>query len=335
MAKYNVAVLGLGAIFNRHLSAIQNNSDMYNLVGVYDPKTDLKVKYSKELNVIAYQSEDELFNDLNVNCIIILTPNNLHFEQAYRAIRLKRDVIMEKPATFTKSELDILCNHALNNNVNIFGVLQVRLNPTVQITKQIIEQNILGEIRGVSLVQRWQRPIDYFVGWRGTMQTGGGILREFGIHYLDAMQFILSKVPNVVAANGFNTKFKNTDVNDTIYALLDFGGFGGSVEISIAAEPKNIECTLIITGAKGYIKLGGRSLDEIINLELLNSDDLVKINAISGKILAQEVVGLATQGASPYHPEMYKQIVINPERFNLSQMGNVIALIDNINSVIK
>lgn len=335
MAKYNIAVLGLGAIFSRHLSAIQNNPDKYNLVGIYDPKNELKDKYGQELNVVAYESEDALFADKTVNCIAILTPNNLHYDQAYRALSSKRDVIMEKPATFTKLELDQLCKHAHDNGVNIFGVLQVRLNPAVQIAKEIIDQNILGEIRGVSLVQRWQRPQNYFSGWRGMMETGGGILREFGIHYLDAMQFILSRIPNVSSATGFNTKFQETDVNDTVYSLFDFGTFGGSMEISISAEPKNIECTLIITGENGYIRLGGKSLDEIIDLELLNQDDLIKVEAISDKIKAQDIVGLALQGASPYHPEMYKQIVINPDKFRLTQMGNVIELVEKIYSKIK
>lgn len=329
MKKYNVAVLGCGAIFSRHLLAIQNNPEHYKLIGIYDPKLDVQEKYVTSLNTKGYASEAEVYEDPNVNMVVILTPNNLHVEQATRAMQHKKDVILEKPATFSGQELKDLEDHAKKNGVNIFGVLQVRLNPAVIIVKKAIEQGILGNIRGVTLVQRWQRPINYFTGWRGTMKTGGGILREFGVHYLDVLQFLLG-TPDVIGASFFNTKFMETDVSDTVYALFDFKKFGGAMEISIASEPKNLECTLSIMSDQGFIKLGGKSLDEIVSSEFLNNDDLLKFNEIKNEVLSQEVATLATQGASPYHPELYRQIIVNPNRFKLGEMYNVIDLVERI-----
>ena len=36
-----------------------------------------------------------------------------------------------------------------------------------------IEKKLLGEIRSVSMVQRWQRPYEYFSGWRNIPKVGG------------------------------------------------------------------------------------------------------------------------------------------------------------------
>lgn len=329
MQRYNVAVLGCGAIFNRHLSAIQNNPEYYKLMGVYDPKSDLQTHYTNSLGVRGYLSEMEIYSDPNVNCVVILTPNNLHYTQAIQALEHKKNVILEKPATFLASELKHLEQVAQNNNVKIFGVLQVRLNPSVIIAKHALDNGLLGNIRGVSVVQRWQRPLEYFSGWRGTMATGGGILREFGVHYLDVLQYLVG-VPKIVGATFFNTKFTQTDVNDTIYALFDFGGFGGSMEISIAYEPKNLELVLLIMGDQGVLKLGGKSLDEIIVSEFVSSHTKAQFDTIQQEILSKEVATLATQGASPYHPELYRQIVVNPDRFALGAMYNVIDLVESI-----
>ena len=334
MQKYNVAVLGCGAIFSRHLSAIKNNPEYYNLVGIFDTNQDLKDKYANDLKVHAYNLEDEVYLDSNVNCVVILTPNNLHYSQAIKALNSKKNVIIEKPATFLGSELEELERIARLNDVKIFGVLQVRLNPAVIITKIAIENGLLGNIRGVSLVQRWQRPLNYFTGWRGSMSTGGGVLREFGVHYLDTLQYLLG-VPNVVAATFFNTKFKLTDVADTVYALFDFGSHGGSMEISVASEPKNIECTLSIMSDEGFVKLGGKSLDEIIDCDFLTDENKNKFNTIKQDVLGQNVATLATQGASPYHPELYRQIVLDPSRFSLCQMFNVIDLVERIYAIRK
>ena len=325
----NVAVLGCGAIFGRHLSAIQNNPELYSLIGIYDPKTDVQVGYAEKLNVKAYVAEDHVYLDPVVNCIVILTPNYLHYDQALKALKHKKNVIIEKPATFQAHEITLLEQAAANNGVRIFGVLQVRLNPAVVIAKMAIEQELLGKIRGVSLIQRWQRPLNYFTGWRGSMATGGGILREFGVHYLDVLQYLLG-MPKVVSATFFNTKFMSTDVNDTVYALFDFGVFGGAMEISIVAEPKNLECTLSIMCEQGFLKLGGKSLDEIIAHDFLHQADLDKFIAIKDEVLSRKVAVLATQGASPYHPELYRQIVLQPQKFALNQMFNVIQLVEDI-----
>jgi UDP-N-acetyl-2-amino-2-deoxyglucuronate dehydrogenase len=329
MQKYTVAVLGCGAIFSRHIAAINNNPDLYQLIGIYDPNQEVLTKYQTQLNVKTYNCEDDVYADQNVNCVCILTPNNLHFNQAVKALTNKKNVILEKPATFIASQIIELENIAKQNQVKIFGVLQVRLNPTVIIVKESMNQQLLGNVRGCSLVQRWQRPLSYFTGWRGNMESGGGILREFGVHYLDVMQYLLG-MPQVIKASFYNTKFFHTDVNDTIYSIFDFKTFGGSMEISIAAEPKNLECTLSIMGEQGFIKLGGKSLDEFVSYEFLSNETLTKFEQIKAEVLNRKVATLASVGASPYHPELYRQIVIKPEMFALGQMYNVISLVENI-----
>jgi UDP-N-acetyl-2-amino-2-deoxyglucuronate dehydrogenase len=329
ISRYNVAILGCGAIFSRHLAAIQANAEYFNLVGLYDPNTELLNNYTGSLAVTAYVSEDEAINDPNINCVILLTPSHLHYSQALKALNCGKHLIIEKPATFLAHEIKDLEHKATQNNLNIFTILQVRLNPAVKIVKRFIEAGYLGKIRGVSLIQRWQRPASYFSGWRGTMATGGGILREFGIHYLDTLQQ-LAGIPKVVGASFFNTKFANCDVSDTVYALFDFGDFGGSCEVSIAAEPKNLECSLSIMSDRGWIKLGGKSLDEIIIADFLEQDSLNCLNQIKQEVATEEVAMLAATGASPYHPELYRQIIINPKRFALSQTYNVVKLVENI-----
>lgn len=328
MVKYNVAILGCGAIFNRHLAAIENNPEYYKLIGLYDPINELQNKYVKELGVHGYAKEDDVYADSEANCVAILSPNDLHYKQALSAIRHKKHVILEKPATFLTAELYELNNAAQKNGVEIYTVLQVRLNPAVIIIKKALERGLLGQVRSVSLVQRWQRPLNYFSGWRGSQETGGGILREFGIHYLDILQYLVG-MPSVSSASFFNTKFNATNVSDTVYGLLNFGQFGGSFEVSIAAEPKNLECTLSIMTDKGFIKLGGKSLDEIIVADFTDLADTEQFYLVKDEVNKQQTANLVKQGASPYHPELYRQIIINPEKFALMQTYNVIKLVED------
>ncbi|MDD3266255.1 MAG: Gfo/Idh/MocA family oxidoreductase [Burkholderiales bacterium] len=335
MTKYNVAVLGCGAIFSRHLAALQANHEEYNFVGYYDPSNSVNKQLKKDLPTQkAYNTEDDVYNDNNINCIIILTPSYLHYEQAKKALLSGKNVIVEKPVAFKTAQLNELELLSKKQNLDFFCILQVRLNPSISLVKSLLSDELLGEIRGCSLVQRWQRPDNYFSGWRGTYQGCGGVLNEFGIHYLDIMQYLLG-VPNVVAAKFFNTKFKNSEVSDSVYAIFDFGNFGGSMEITLATEPRNIEVSLLIMGSKGFIKLGGKSLDQIIEVAFQNEKDQLRYQEICEQVLGYKIDNQVTIGACPHHPELYKQILTNKNIFDINQTKNVINLINQINNLDK
>lgn len=333
MAKYQVAVLGCGAIFSRHLAALQDNADNFEFVGYFDLDLEINTNLRLELPTQRnYTSEDELFNDANVNCVVVLTPSHLHYQQAHRALLNGKHVIIEKPASFKSTQIIQLEQLAAENNLDVFCVLQVRLNQSIELVQRILADNLLGEIRGSALIQRWQRPVDYFSGWRGDYAGCGGVLNEFGIHYLDIMQYLLG-VPEVRSAKFYNTKFKSSEVADSAYALLDFGSFGATLEICLAAEPHNIEVLLTILGANGYIKLGGKSLDQVVAAEFASDDLREKYASICQQVLGYTIDNQVTIGACPHHPELYKQIIQNPRLFKLSSTYNVIQLIEKINSL--
>ncbi len=333
---YNVAILGLGEIVSRHLIALKSNAKHFNIVGIYDPKIELTNKYQVELDCKVYNSEDEAYEDQEVNCIIILTPSDLHYKQAIKALNYNKNIILEKPAVFSIKELDEIIMLADTRDCNIFTILQVRLTPEILIAKELLSQNLLGDIIGASLVQRWQRPITYFNNWRGSMSGSGGILSEFAIHYLDILQLLLGS-PTPIAATFYNNKFYNTDVADSIYALLDFNKkFAATVEVTVACEPRNIECTLLIRGTNGFLRLGGKSLNQIVELEFLDNHDenLIKVEEITQDVHNKlDFNTLVARGASPYHPQLYYQIIHNPSQFDIKETYNVIKLIEEIYSL--
>ena len=327
--KYQVAILGCGAIFSRHVAAINANSDYFDLHGVFDINLGLAEKYAQEFGVVAYKNLNDVYNDADINCVIILTPSYLHYEQTLQAIHHGKHVIVEKPATFLSAEIKHIEELAKLNHVEVFCILQVRLNKAVQLMRLALENNILGDIRGATLLQRWQRPVSYFSGWRGECKTSGGILREFAIHYLDVFQYLLG-VPRVKYAQFYSTKFDHTDVNDTVYALCDFGKYGASIEVTVAAEPHNLECSLSILGSNGYVKLSGKSLDSIDEIKFLDDKQLDKFNELQEQIYSSKITHQVNIGACPHHPELYRLIVQEPKMFVIKQTYNVISFIENI-----
>lgn len=330
MNNYKLGILGCGAIFSRHLEAVKSNSDSFEIIGVYDSKIDYSNKVVNEYHFKQYKNENELFSDKDINCVVILTPSGFHTEQIKKAIEYRKNVIVEKPAGFYVEELKTINKLAEKNNVKIFTILQVRLNPSIQAVKKFIDQGHMGKIRGVSLVQRWQRPISYFESWRGDYKLSGGILREFSIHYIDAMLYILNSQAKVHSSISKHVKIDNKKISDSMSVLLDFDEFIGNIDVNIGAEPSNLECSLSIIAENGFVKLNGKSLDVISENKFLDGEKSEYLFKLYENELNNIKVKLASIGASPYHPELYYHIIHNPDRFVLENTIPVIKLIENI-----
>lgn len=326
--KYKVGIIGCGAILPRHIEAIESNPE-FELVALCDVQSQLIKSLGKRYKVTTYTDYKKMIQDEDINFIPILTPNSLHKEQALYALQNKCDILVEKPVGFHPNDVNEIQQCAKDNKQKAYCVLQVRLNNTVHLTKKILDKGLLGDIRGFSFTQRWQRPLEYFSGWRGEPEVGGGILYETGIHYLDILQYLLG-VPKIISSKSYNTKHKGGIIEDTIYALADYGKFGGTIESTIASEPKNIESSICLMGSNGYLKIGGKALNIIESATFLSNGATKQFEFLEQQYQYSKNPNSygSYQGSCPNHPEVYK----NLDKFNITESYNVLKLIEDIYS---
>lgn len=328
MKQYKVGVIGCGAILPRHIEAISANKN-FTLKALCDIQKPLVKSLGKRYKVDTYTDYQKMIIEGGINFVVIATPNSLHIEQSLFALRNKCDIIVEKPVSFNPEEVLLIKQEAEKYNTNAYCVLQVRLNPTINILKQALSKNLLGDIRGISFIQRWQRPLEYFSGWRAEPFIGGGTLYECGIHYLDVIQNILG-LPEVVSSKVYTTKHNNSPIEDTIYSIFDFGKYGGTAEVTISAEPKNLECSLSVLGSNGYIKIGGKAFNIVESYQFLSNGSLKQFEyLLNDNPFSKEPNSYGSyQGSCPNHPDVYA----NLEKFSIDESYNVIKLIDSIYS---
>jgi len=321
---YRVGIIGCGMILARHIESINKNEN-FSLVSLCDID---ETKFSDSFGITKehfYLDYKKMIKKEKINFVVIATPNDLHYEQSIFALNNGCDVLVEKPATLNSKFLEEIQKTAEDNNQMAYCVLQVRLNPAVQIVKNLLDHGELGEVRGVSLVQRWQRPVEYFDGWRGRPEQGGGILHECGIHYLDVLCYLLGE-PDVCFSKHYNTKHKNVEIEDTIYSIIDYGYYGGTIEVTISSEPKNIECSISILTDRGYVKIGGKALNKIENFSFLKEYEDVDIDKrlVTNTRSPNSYVGY--EGSCPNHPDLY----LNLHQFDIKQACAVLGLIEKI-----
>lgn len=317
-----VAIIGCGKILPRHLEAIEQN-DNFVLAAACDTNNTIKMRIPQ------YTDYKDMLEKEEIDLAVIATPNSLHYSQAKYCLENGCDVLIEKPATLNPDLSRKINLIAKENNQKAYAVLQVRLNPVVLKVKQLLEKGVLGKIRGVSLTQRWQRPEEYFSDWRGDPDIGGGTLHECGIHYLDILCYLFGR-PKVVSSKCYNTKHTKTPIEDTIYSIVDFDEFGGTVEVTISTEPKNIECSMAIITEFGFIKLGGSALNEIVDAKFIDNDFNIKeeYDKIMKEDLGPRPVNSygSYAGSCPNHPELYA----NMHLFDMPITFDVLDLIKDI-----
>lgn len=326
MIKYKVGIIGCGAILPRHLESI-NNNDEFELVALCDIQKNLVESIAKKQNVEYYTDYKKMIDSNTVNFVVVASPNSLHFEHTIYSLENGCDVLVEKPVSFYKKDVEKIIEVSKKNNRTSYCVLQVRLNPTVSLLKEVIDSNLLGSVRAVNFVQRWQRPYEYFTGWRSIPNVGGGTLYEVGIHYLDVLQKLFGQ-PKVHSSKVYSTKHTNVDIEDTIYSIFDFGDFGGTCEVTISAEPHNLECSLSVIGSNGFMKIGGKALNIIESANFLSHGCQYEFERIKKKYpISNEPNNYGSyQGSCPNHPYVYQNLNL----FEMHETLNVINLIEDI-----
>jgi len=311
--KRKVGIIGCGHILVRHIEAINENPKDFELVALCDINEETLKKAVKENNnVPGFTDYKKMLKEMKgkMDFVAIITPNYLHYPMAMDALDAGYDILIEKPIAFEATKVKEIADKAEELGRGAYAVLQVRYNPTVKMLKEVMKQGILGDIRSVSFIQRWQRPIGYFKDWRGSIEEGGRSLFEYAIHYLDITQSLFG-IPEVKSTHTFNHKHLDIPFEDALYSIVEYkNGASGAVEVNVAVEPSNLECSLAIMGSQGFLKISGNALDVVERASFENGELEGKwkdIERDSGQSIAPNSYGTHV-GSCPNHPILYAEI---------------------------
>lgn len=266
--KMTIALVGCGRISKNHLQAIRQHKEDLTLVGLCDIDSEALDKACSEYQVPGFITMDELLQNTQPDIIAICTPSGLHPEQTIKAAKAGCHVITEKPmATCWQDGLDMVkaCDEA---GVRLFVVKQNRLNTTLQLLKNAMDQERFGKIYMATINVFWTRPQEYYDqgGWRGRWDMDGGAFMNQASHYIDLVHWLLGPVDYVHAMTA--TLERQIEAEDTgVMTIRWRNGALGSVNVTMLTYPKNLEGSITILGEKGAVRIGGVAVNEIQHWE--------------------------------------------------------------------
>ncbi len=264
-----MGIVGCGKISENHIkSAIKLNINITFLVDTNIDRVNFLVKYFDLKNVHIYSDFLQVFKDnLKVDFVSIATSSGFHFIIAKYFIENGFNVLIEKPATLSLHENDLLKQISLLKGVKVGVIHPNRFIESVNILKSALNNNEFGRIFSATLNIRLNRGEDYYnqAKWRGTWKyDGGGILLNQGLHNIDLFLWLLNLPIKKVTSKIKNLNHTYIETEDMAVSIIEFqSGALGIIEATSNIYMKNFEESLVITGSTGTVKLSGKSLSKI------------------------------------------------------------------------
>jgi predicted dehydrogenase len=182
----------------------------------------------------------ELVDEPGVEVVIISTPPNTHASLAEQALRADKHVVLEKPFCLNLDDADRLVELAAETGKTLTVYQNRRWDPDFLALKAAVERGDLGSIFHLeAFVGGYDHPCHY---WHSHSAVSGGVIFDWGAHYLD---WILQLVPGpVVQVAARNQKLVWQDVtNDDHFELRMTFANGAEAtfihsDIAAARKPK-------------------------------------------------------------------------------------------------
>jgi len=192
-----VAVVGCGRIANiAHLPALSKIEDArikYACDLIKEKAEKAKEDFPKIENVIT--DYKVALEDPEVEVVYVLTPNYAHYTVTMDALKAGKHVFCEKPITVSyKLSCEMAEEAEKQGKLLNIGVCN-RYHKYVEVLEQWNREGKFGNIYHVYCSFRAFRSIPGLGGaFTDRKQSGGGVLIDWGIHYLDLILYILGGV---------------------------------------------------------------------------------------------------------------------------------------------
>lgn len=177
----SLGIIGYGGMAgHHHRNAV--NVEGVTIEAAYDIDPE-RVKAAEEKGLRAYSTLGAFLADDKINWVLVATPNDVHCALVCAALAAGKNVICEKPVAMSVDELDMMIATAEKFGRHFTVHQNRRWDTDFLIAKTIINDGSIGEIYGIQ--SRLHGSGGAMHGWRGEKAHGGGMLLDWGVHFID------------------------------------------------------------------------------------------------------------------------------------------------------
>lgn len=332
--KINIGAIGVGRISRDHDMAETLKYDQANIIGVCDVdrkrlddgKKYVNAYYAKKYGkpydgVQTYEDARELFNNKDIDAVLISTPDHSHAYLGILAAEAGKDIYLQKPASLTIAE-----GRALSNTVHKTGrILQIgsqqRSSPQFRYAAELVRNGRIGELKEVHIglpsdpggeietempipstlnYDAWlgSTPYVYYTekrvhpqtnyerpGWLRCEQFGAGMITGWGSHHVDCAHWAMDTEYTGPVEVWGKASFPRSGLWDVHGPFTTHAMYDNGVKMTISTElPNGIK----FIGSEGWIFVTRGSYKaspnepEVPNQKALSSSNQKIIESVIG-----------------------------------------------------
>ncbi len=275
MRKIKWGVIGCGGIADRRTLPGMMLADNAELIAVMDTNMDFANNCKEKYNAkYAFNNIEDLLAIDEIEAVYIASPVFAHKEQAFKAAKAKKHILLEKPLGITVAESQEIVDFCKAEGVKLSAGFMMRFHSFHQKMKELIAEGAIGEIVSMRAQLTCWYP-DMENCWRQNKKlSGGGAMIDMGVHCADLLQQISGLEAKEVC--GFTgTQTFSYDVDDSGMLLMKMNnGAIAMVDANFNIPDAAAKCKMEFYGTKGSMMAEGTiSQIEAGQVEVFMSDD--------------------------------------------------------------
>jgi scyllo-inositol 2-dehydrogenase (NADP+) len=187
----------------------------------------------------------------DVECVVIATPNDTHFDLARRALASGKHVLVDKPVTLSAAQARELAALAAGRGLLFAPFHNRRWDGDFLTVRALLASGELGRVTHFESHFDRFRPL-VRQRWREDAARGGGLLYDLGPHLID-QTLALFGAPETVTAF-VQIRRDNASAPDYVHLVLGYGDHDAVLHASALAA---FSPRFVINGTRGsYLKNG-------------------------------------------------------------------------------
>jgi len=194
MTKLRLALFGAGRIGKIHAATIDANPDC-ELVSVVDidesAAKEVANRYSSKV-----MTADEVFDDKNIEAVLICSAANTHADLIEKAARANKVIFCEKPIDLSLKRVQACLKVVEENSASLSLGFNRRYDNNFMAIKTALDEGEIGKAELITISSRdpGLPPMDY-------MKLSGGIFKDMMIHDFDMAVWLKGEMPVRLSAH--------------------------------------------------------------------------------------------------------------------------------------
>lgn len=289
-----IGLVGYGyAGRSMHAYLIERVPDL-KLVAVVSRSAERRGQAEREYSVVTFPTLEDLLERSQIDLVVIATPHDTHRALACQAMDAGKHVVVDKVMCLNGEEADAMIETSRRDRVLLSVFHNRRWDWDYLTVKKVLDEELLGAPYLFEMAMLGYRPPR---GWRGVASASGGILFDWGAHFIDqALQLVSSPVTSVTC--DIQHRAWGSDIGSYGRLLLRFAsGVLYSIEIgNLSRQPKP---HWLVLGERGALIKTGIDPQEAAlrqgNIETAAEDPnnrariVTEVNGLTAELIVESV----------------------------------------------